>query len=144
MDEVECIWMSHGLGGRVSVTDSDLLDSAIGLEKYVPSLIEQNQSQVTPGSSTEFSMTASAASIVEKGADGDDDDDSGGDDHKKQEWSNPLEFLLSCIAMSVGLGSKLLLNSTHYLKPIRLNQMQTDGSTYPGCLFLIDKTCFEL
>ena len=71
-------------------------------------------------------MTASAASIVEKGADGDDDDDddSGGDDHKKQEWSNPLEFLLSCIAMSVGLGSKLLLFSTHYLQPIRLKQMQ--------------------
>ena len=68
-------------------------------------------------------MTASAASIVEKGADGDDDDDSGGDDHKKQEWSNPLEFLLSCIAMSVGLGSKLLLNSTHNFLTMRLNQM---------------------
>ena len=64
---------------------------------------------MTPGSSAEFSRTASAASIVEKGADGDDDDGSGDDDqhgHKKQEWSSPLEFLLSCIAMSVGLGSK--------------------------------------
>ena len=29
LDEVECIWMSQGVGGRVSVTDSGLLKSAI-------------------------------------------------------------------------------------------------------------------
>jgi len=28
------------------------------------------------------------------------------DEGHKEEWSSPLEFLLSCIAMSVGLGSK--------------------------------------
>ena len=28
------------------------------------------------------------------------------DEEHKQEWSSPLEFLLSCIAMSVGLGSE--------------------------------------
>ena len=29
------------------------------------------------------------------------------DEEERQQWSNPIEFLLSCIAMSVGLGSKL-------------------------------------
>ena len=27
-------------------------------------------------------------------------------EEERQQWSNPVEFLLSCIAMSVGLGSK--------------------------------------
>ena len=51
-------------------------------------------------------MPGSASSISEKGSmDGDDDD---AVPHKEQ-WSNPLEFLLSCIAMSVGLGSEIFL-----------------------------------
>ena len=28
-----------------------------------------------------------------------------GDEIERQQWSNPIEFLLSCIAMSVGLGN---------------------------------------
>jgi len=28
------------------------------------------------------------------------------DEEERQQWSNPVEFLLSCVAMSVGLGSK--------------------------------------
>ena len=28
------------------------------------------------------------------------------EEEERQQWSNPIEFLLSCIAMSVGLGSK--------------------------------------
>lgn len=65
---------------------------------------------MTPGSSSEFSIAGSVASIAEKeaGSLGDGDDD---DDHQKQEWSSPVEFLLSCVAMSVGLGSKSVLSS---------------------------------
>ena len=29
------------------------------------------------------------------------------EEEERQQWSNPIEFLLSCVAMSVGLGSKL-------------------------------------
>ncbi|KAG8232864.1 hypothetical protein J437_LFUL012480 [Ladona fulva] len=34
-----------------------------------------------------------------------DDDVEGGNGHDRQQWSNQTEFLLSCIAMSVGLGN---------------------------------------
>ena len=29
------------------------------------------------------------------------------EEEERQQWSNPIEFLLSCVAMSVGLGSKI-------------------------------------
>ena len=32
------------------------------------------------------------------------------EEESRQQWSNPIEFLLSCVAMSVGLGKDLFRN----------------------------------
>ena len=34
----------------------------------------------------------------------------GDEEESRQQWSNPIEFLLSCVAMSVGLGKDLFRN----------------------------------
>ena len=39
--------------------------------------------------------------------DGNNDDDDDGEGQERQQWTNPVEFLLSCIAMSVGLGMQI-------------------------------------
>lgn len=54
------------------------------------------------GFPSEYSLGTRSQSMMSKDDEDDLDDE---DDEDRQQWSNPIEFLLSCIAMSVGLGN---------------------------------------
>lgn len=58
-------------------------------------------SSIEASSSTSFGTDQAKKAVVAELP----EDDEEGDDDQRQQWSRPLEFLLSCIAMSVGLGN---------------------------------------